>query len=61
MRLPPAAKSAEPSLAASDSLGEVAYKVFHNAAARALKFAEMLAQSELLMELVEFDRGGALH
>lgn len=44
--------AAEP-IASSDSFAEIAYKVFHSASVRALRFADLLSQSSDLERMVE--------
>ena len=44
--------SPAPALAVGDSMGEVAYKVFHTASVRALRFAEVLSRTPDLDALV---------
>lgn len=48
-----AAAARQPAIVPSDGMGEIAYKAFHNAAVRAMKFAEMLSRSPELKALVE--------
>jgi DNA-binding MurR/RpiR family transcriptional regulator len=43
----------EPAIIASDGLAEIAYKVFNSASVRALKFAEALAGTQELHQLVD--------
>jgi len=47
-----AAAAREPAIVPSDGMAEIAYKVFHNAAIRAMKFAEILSRSPELEALV---------
>jgi DNA-binding MurR/RpiR family transcriptional regulator len=45
--------TAEPAIVPSDSMAEIAYKVFHSASIRALRFAEILSTSPQLQKLVQ--------
>lgn len=47
------AASVEPAIVASDGMAEIAYKVFHSASIRALRFAEILSTSPQLQKLVQ--------
>lgn len=49
--------SPAPALAVTDTLGEIAYKVFHTASVRALRFAEILSRTSDLETLVAAIRG----
>jgi len=47
-----AATAHQPAIVPSDGMAEIAYKVFHNASIRAMKFAEILSRSPELEALV---------
>jgi DNA-binding MurR/RpiR family transcriptional regulator len=56
-----AGRALEPVLLPSDGMGEIAHKIFHSAAIRAMRLADILSHSPELVRLVEaFERAGTI-